>query len=283
MHISTLQAKHPIGVFDSGIGGLTVAQGIAHALPNEQIVYFGDTAHMPYGEKSAEAIQGYSVKICQFLLQHQCKIIVIACNTASSVAVELLQEQMAGRVTVINVIDPVVEAVKQSGIGRVGVLATQRTTKTGVYPHKISLASPGVKVMAKAAASLASIIEEGMFHSAHTMKAIMDYYLSDPCLEQIEGLILGCTHYPIIKNHINNYYNGKVQIFDATETVAQAVKEQLRNQQLLCPDTRKAQHHFYVSDYTHSFEQATKIFFGTQVHLNHYPIWEMIEQITPLK
>ncbi|OWY23099.1 glutamate racemase [Sphingobacteriales bacterium UPWRP_1] len=282
MHTSAPQNIHPIGVFDSGIGGLTVAQGIARALPNEQIIYFGDTAHMPYGEKSAEAIQGYSVKICQFLLQQQCKIIVIACNTASSVAVELLQEHVAGKVAVINVIDPVVEAVKQSGIGRVGVLATQRTTKSGVYPHKIALTSPGVQVMAKAAASLASIIEEGMFNSAHTMKAIMDYYLSDPCLEKIEGLILGCTHYPIIKDHINNYYNGKVHIFDATETVAQTVKKQLQNRQLLYPGERAAHHHFYVSDYTRSFEQATQIFFGTRVHLNHYPIWEMIEQNTPL-
>lgn len=270
--------EQPIGIFDSGIGGLTVAQGIAQALPNEQIVYFGDTAHLPYGEKSAESIQGYTLRIADFLLQHNCKVIVIACNTASAVAFDLLKEHLSGRVPLVNVIDPMVTAVAQSGIQHVGVLATQRTTKSGVYPEKLKRVAPTINVVAKAAGSLASIIEEGMFRNPLTMQAIMDYYLSDPNFKHIEGIILGCTHYPIIKNHITNFYKGNVLVFDSTNLVAAEVKKQLIDCKLLFNETRTAQHQFYVSDYTQSFEQATRIFFGKQVNLHHYPIWEEFGQ-----
>lgn len=266
--------EQPIGIFDSGIGGLTVAQGIAQALPFEQIIYFGDTAHLPYGEKSAESIQGYTLKIADFLLQQHCKLIVIACNTASAVAYDLLAQHLSGRVPLVNVIDPMVTAVAQSGIRRVGVLATQRTTKSGVYPEKLKRAAPMLNVFAKAAGSLASIIEEGMFRNPVTMQAIIDYYLSDPQFKHIEGIILGCTHYPIIKNHITNFYKGAVRVFDSTDVVAAEVQKQLISYKLLFEHERKVQHHFYVSDYTQSFEQATQIFFGNQVHLHHYPIWE---------
>ncbi len=272
-----LLPSHPIGIFDSGIGGLTVAQAIAQMLPNEQIIYFGDTAHMPYGEKSAEAIQHYSLKISEFLRQKQCKIIVIACSTASAVAYELLQSQLGHKIDVINVIDPVVRAVAQSGISRVGVIATQRTTKSGVYPQKLLQHNNQISIAAKATGSLASVIEEGMFKDPITMQAIMRYYLSnDPQFTHIEGIILGCTHYPLIKQHILQLYNNQIQVFDATVTIAQEVEQVLAQRQLLRADKTDPHHHFYVSDFTQSFEQATQIFFGKHIHLNHYPIWELL-------
>ncbi len=267
--------SHPIGIFDSGIGGLTVAQAITHLLPNEQVIYFGDTAHMPYGEKSAEAIQYYSLKIADFLIQQQCKLIVIACSTASAVANEILVNRIGKQIPIINVIDPVVEAVLQSGIGSVGILATQRTTKSDVYPQKLRQKNETIKVAAKATGSLASIIEEGMYKSPETMSAIMNYYLSDLQFSNLEGIILGCTHYPLIKQFISNFYSHQIRIFDATDTVAQEVYSRLVGLNLLCQTERVVKHHFYVSDYTQTFEDASQIFFGKHIYLNHYPIWEL--------
>ncbi|QQS27853.1 MAG: glutamate racemase [Sphingobacteriales bacterium] len=269
------ETQCPIGIFDSGIGGLTVAQAIVKLLPNEQLIYFGDTAHMPYGEKSAEAIQQYSLKISEFLIQKKCKIIVIACSTASAVAYETLVKQISGKIPVINVIDPVVDAVLFSGIKSVGVLATQRTTKSNVYPEKLRQRNDSIYVTAKATGSLASIIEEGMYKSPDTMKAIMSYYLSDNNFSKPEGIILGCTHYPLIKQFITDFYKYPISIFDSTETVAKVVKDLLADLGLLSLNFRKEEHHFYVSDYTQTFEDASKIFFGEQIHLNHYPIWEL--------
>lgn len=265
--------NNPIGIFDSGIGGLTVASAIHKVLPNESIVYFGDTAHMPYGDKSSDAIKYYSIRIADFLLKQQCKIIVIACNTASSIAFEAVKKHIADKVPVISVIDPV--AIKVAALyknTRVGVIATKGTIKTDMYAKKITALNHTIQVQSVATPLLAPMIEEGFFNNKIS-KTIINSYLSKNKLKKIESLILACTHYPLIKPEIEEYYKGKVKIIDSADIVAEAVLNKLAEFNLL-QTSNKPDMQFYVSDYTKSFEETSKLFFKHKIKLSHYPLWE---------
>lgn len=259
----------PIGIFDSGIGGLTVARAIKKLLPNESMIYFGDTAHLPYGDKSEAAIQAYSIKIANVLLEKGCKVIVIACNSASSAAYELLTEYVRKDTRIINVIDPMVSLVSQNFEGKkVGLIGTKRTVQSGVYARKIAEADKGISLQSLATPLLAPMIEEGFFNNQISHEIIAQY-LADKELEGIEGLILACTHYPLIKKEISQFYDGKMNILDSSEVVAQALKEHLEKQNLLNPGT-SGKDHFLVSDYTESFESSARMFFHHDVHLEKY-------------
>jgi glutamate racemase len=269
MHTSQ---QRPIGIFDSGIGGLTVARAICDLLPSESIVYFGDTAHLPYGDKSEAAIQAYSVKIADVLLRKGCKVIVIACNSASSAAYELLKEY-ARNVKIINVIDPMVDWVVNHYPGKtVGLIGTKRTVQSNVYARKIEEAGKKITLHSLATPLLAPMIEEGFFDNQISHEIIAQY-LSDPEFEHIEALILACTHYPLIKDEISQYYNHRIQVLSSPEIVASALKEYLTIHDLLSPGPAPA-HHFLVSDYTESFEASTRIFFQRTVQLEKYAMWE---------
>lgn len=260
--------KHqPVGVFDSGIGGLTVANAISKQLPNEQLIYFGDTAHMPYGDKSKELIRLYASRITDFLLnEQQCKAIVIACNTASAAAYELLRDQFRGSVPVINVIDPMIEAViADDTVKKVGIIATKTTVGSGVYQEKFSRRKPGLDFSAVATPLLASMIEEG-YYNDNISRAVLESYLSAGELKDIDALVLACTHYPLIKNEIDSIYNHKVKLFDSAEVVAAKLKWVLEKEGL-ASEMKTAEDLFYVSDFTESFERTTKIFYGHQIHL----------------
>ena len=244
----------PIGIFDSGIGGLTVAAAIHRIFPNEQLIYFGDTEHLPYGDKSPEAIRSYSLNIGRFLLGQNCKMIVIACNTASSHAYQTLVAELGDQVPIVNVIDPVVDAlIKAQKYHRVGIIGTKSTVQSGLYALKIAHIDPTIKVSSLATPLLAPMIEEGFFNNniSHT---VIESYLSSPKLKNIDSLVLACTHYPLIKAEISDYYEGKVDIINTAEIVAQFVKDQLAKLELLNPLPVKS-HRFYVSDYTKSFEK----------------------------
>ena len=263
----------PIGIFDSGIGGLTVAQAILSELPNERLVYFGDTAHLPYGDKSTAAIQAYSVKICDLLIRQQCKVILIACNSASAAAYELVKEYVGSKAKVLNVIDPIVSYVGDAYQNKtVGLIGTKQTVNSNVYRKKIDELDKGIELKSHATPLLAAMIEEGFFNDSIS-ESVIHTYLSDPDLAGIEALILGCTHYPLIKKQIEGYYKGEVDVLDASQIVAQHVKAYLE-QNNLASDKLVGEHHFYVSDFTRSFEESTRIFFKRQVHLEHYPLWE---------
>ncbi|MGV3539605.1 MAG: glutamate racemase [Rufibacter sp.] len=265
--------ERPIGVFDSGIGGLTVAKAIKAHLPQEQLVYFGDTAHLPYGDKSTAAIQAYAVKICDLLLRQNCKIILIACNSASAAAYELVREYVGSKAHVLNVIDPVVEYVGQQFIGKtVGLIGTKQTVNSNVYKKKIDQLDKGIQLKSLATPLLAPMIEEGFFNNTIS-ESVIQTYLSDPALNGIEALILGCTHYPLVKEQITAYYKGQVQVLDASELVARHVGQVL-TQLDMAAARLQGEPHFYVSDYTVSFEASTQIFFQKKVNLEHYPLWE---------
>lgn len=266
--------NQPIGIFDSGIGGLTVANAVSKLLPNEQLIYFGDTAHMPYGDKSKELIRSYATTITDFLLyQKKCKAIVIACNTASAAAYEVLRDHYKGVVPVINVIDPMIEAViADDEIKKVGIIATKTTVTSGVYQEKLTRRKPALQYSAFATPLLASMIEEG-FYNNNISHAVLQNYLGNEALNGIDALVLACTHYPLIKNEIAAFYNHQVKIFDSAEVVAQKLKWVLEKEQLLS-SSKAGEDIFYVSDYTESFERATQIFFGHKINLNLCNIWK---------
>lgn len=261
----------PIGIFDSGIGGLSVARAIKHKLPNEQLIYFGDTAHLPYGEKSATAIRHFVTEISRFLKNKGCKALVVACNSASSVLHEL-EEWHFDQHMVMNVIDPAASFVALHPTSRkIGVIGTKKTVLSGIYEERIHQINPGKEVIALPTPLLAPMIEEGYFNDSIS-STIIHSYLSYPDFSDIDTLILGCTHYPLIRNQIESFFKHKVALVDSSELLPQQLKSLLEERQLL-NDSPKAPDHFYVSDYTRSFEQAARIFFGSEVKLEKADIW----------
>ena len=270
--MGNLHKDQPIGIFDSGIGGLTVAHAIKKLMPFENLIYFGDTAHLPYGDKSEAAIQAYSVKIADVLLEHNCKVIVIACNSASSSAYELLKEYVRKDVKVINVIDPMVNWVGENYHDcAIGLIGTKRTVQSGIYAKKIDSLKQNITIHSLPTPLLVPMIEEGFFNNKISHDLI-DIYLKDPILENIKALILGCTHYPLIQNEINVLYGNRVEVLDSSEVVARALYEYLKSQGLISSQGH-GQDHFLVSDFTESFEASTKLFFRESVHLEKSTLW----------
>lgn len=258
--------EKPIGIFDSGIGGLTVAKAVSKILPNERFIYFGDTAHLPYGDKSKEAIQRYSKAITKFLLANNCKAIVIACNTASAVSYKYLRDKYQGTIPIINVIDPIIEEVVRFGNHKkVGLIATRTTVASGVYQEKMSRRNPLVEMAVLPTPLLAPMIEEG-FSKDKISKSVIENYLSNPIFEGIDGLILGCTHYVLIKDEINEFFNGRIKLYDSTDIVALKMKQIFEKEEMLC-DSKHGINHFYVSDITEGFQDSTLRFYGDNLKL----------------
>ncbi len=268
-----MHPNSPIGIFDSGIGGLTVAAAIHRLLPNESLVYFGDTAHFPYGDKSPSRIESYGVGISDFLLQQGCKMIVIACNTASAHAFKAVTKHVGAKAIVVNVIDPASQIVAQRyPSGRVGVIATRGTIQSGIYPRKIKKYSSGTEVTSLATPLLAPMIEEGFFNN-RISRTVIHSYLEKKSLQNIQAIILGCTHYPLIRKEIEEYYKGNVDVVDSAEMVALTVRERLENTGLLS-DQLHPSLRFLVSDFTESFESSATYFFPEKVNLEECDIWK---------
>jgi glutamate racemase len=268
----SLDKSQPIGIFDSGVGGLTVANAIKNILPSETLIYFGDTAHLPYGDKSKETIINYSSRISEFLLEQQCKIIVIACNSASSNDYNEIAKKVGNKVSVINVIDPVIDYINslQNQI-KLGVIGTKSTIDSKTYPKKIHAKNPYIPVASLATPLLAPMIEEGFIFD-DISNAIIRKYLSDKKLKDINALILGCTHYPIIKNQINKYYDFNVNIIDSSKIVAEHVRNVLREKNLLNTGKTK-ENKFYVSDYTSYFKKLSTMFFEEEIEMEKIWFW----------
>lgn len=259
-------SKQAIGVFDSGMGGLTVAKEIKRILPEENILYFGDTMHLPYGDKSKETIVGYSQKIADFLLRENCKSIVVACNTASSYAFSELKEQVPKGFHVFDVISPVAEKVAFELHQKIGVIGTKATVNSGIYKQKIWKLNRHLKVVEFATSLFVPIIEEG-FTGTSISRDTIDAYLSNKKLQDIDSLILGCTHYPLLSNEIGKYFGGKVQIINSPLIVANAIKSALKANDLLNQSAEKPTYTFYVSDMTKSFQKQAQRFFGKEIGL----------------
>lgn len=263
---SHLSANQPIGIFDSGVGGLTIAKEIKRVLPHENLIYYGDTKHLPYGEKSREAIIGYSTKITEFLLEKNCKAIVIACNSATANALKEVLELVNHKVPVIDVINPVAEKVSYEIHNNVGVIATKATVNSGLYKKSIRKHNKFIKVDELATPLLVPAIEEG-FRNHPITNSIIYNYLSNNKLKNIETLILGCTHYPLLLNEIKQFYGSRVRVIDSPSIVANELKTILEKHHLLNEIEKDPTYQFYLSDITKNFEKISKKFFGNSIDL----------------
>lgn len=263
--------NQPIGIFDSGVGGLTVASAIKQLLPRENLIYFGDTAHLPYGDKSAELIKYYSSKITEFLLDRDCKVVLVACNSASATAYDALKNEFRDRTILIDVIDPVVRYLSTTGFKKIGVIGTKRTISSETYEKKLKKEVPGLSVVSMATPLLVPMIEEGFIFD-DISNAIIRTYLSDDSLAGIQALILGCTHYPIIKNQISKIFNFNIEIIDSARVVSSVLKETLEKNDLL-RESGTAKDQFFISDYTPFFEKIARMFFEGNINLKKADIW----------
>jgi glutamate racemase len=263
--------NQPIGIFDSGVGGLTVAHAIKQILPGESLIYFGDTAHLPYGDKSEEAIRFYSGKITEFLLNHNAKVVLVACNSASASAFEFLKEEFGSKTILLDVIDPVVDYISTRKFGKIGVIGTKRTISSGTYEQKVTAKSPETSIVSLATPLFVPMIEEGFIFD-DISNAIIRTYLTNESLAGIQALILGCTHYPIIRNQINKFFNFNIEVVDSARIVSGILRETLEEKSLL-NDSGNVKDHFYVSDYTYYFEKIARMFFEGEINLSKADIW----------
>jgi glutamate racemase len=274
-HPSFLLSSLPIGIFDSGVGGLTVYRALHEHLPNEHFVYLGDTARVPYGTKSMATVERYAVENAQFLAAHGIKLLVVACNTASALALPAIRQALD--IDVVGVIGPGARAavVQRAGRARtqarIGVIATESTVQSGAYTQAIEKADPAASVIERACPLFVPLAEEG-WADKEVARTIADTYLKD-LQSKIDTLVLGCTHYPILKDVIQDVVGAQVELIDSGEATAGEVKLLLKEKGLagppavtgalerqLCDDLD----HFYVTDAAERFARVAELFLGSK-------------------
>lgn len=253
-----------MGVFDSGIGGLTVAKSMFEILPNENIIYLGDTARLPYGTKSKETVIKYSIEIAKFLLNKNVKMIVVACNTASSVALPYLRK--LSNVPVIGVIKPGCKAaISATDNYRIGVIGTLGTIQSYSYKTQIHKFDRNIEVFSKACSLFVQLAEDGWTENK-IAELIAKEYLSEFKEFKIDTLILGCTHYPILKKVISKILGKKIKLIDSGEETAKEVKRLLEQFHLFNNKKKPGKHKFYVTDFQKKFKDISERFLGQPLH-----------------
>ncbi|HRZ14194.1 MAG TPA: glutamate racemase [Candidatus Omnitrophota bacterium] len=254
--------KSAIGVFDSGVGGLTVVKELINHLPGENIVYFGDTARVPYGIKSKETVIRFSIENILFLLKQDVKLICVACNTASSLALPSIRHHF--RIPIVGVIGPAAkEAVYATRNKRIGVIGTRGTIKSRTYENEIRLLDPQIKVTAVACPLFVPFVEEGVF-KGEVINKVAQTYLKPFKDNRVDTLILGCTHYPIIKPVIRQIMGDQVTLIDSAKQVALEIKNILTADRMLNKGAR-GKHGFYVSDNPEWFSGLARTFLGKPI------------------
>ncbi len=256
------KCNKPIGVFDSGLGGLTVVKQIIKYLPHEDIVYFGDTARVPYGTKSRASIVRFSCENTKILLKHKVKAVVVACNSSSAYALHVLHKKFD--VPVIDVIEPGAGgAVAATENKRIGVIATSATVASQAYIRAIHAIDPQIKVYQQACPLFVPIIEHG-WSSKGVTQTVAAEYLKSLNKAKVDTLILGCTHYPLIKNVLRKV-NRNVKLIDSAQMVAKAVKDVLMQKDLISVSKRKGRPTFLVSDHPQDFKRIARGFLGEEI------------------
>lgn len=257
-----------IGIFDSGIGGLTVVKSLMEKLPGYNMIYFGDTARTPYGSKSPETVVRYALENTDFLLKQGAKLIVMACNTASSVAADRVAENYD--IPIFEVVTPATEqAVKISNTLTIGVIGTRATVKSGIYEHKIMALKPDAKVYSAACPLLVPLVEEGWMKKPETVM-IIKKYLYPLKVRQIDTLILGCTHYPLLKDKIQRKIGKRVHIIDSSIAIAENVKFFLDTHPEVDKQLSKNNaFRLFVSDITEQFGKTARTTLRRNVRLEH--------------
>lgn len=259
--------SRPIGVFDSGIGGLTVVRALTHHLPHENIVYFGDTARVPYGPKSSQVVREYAAQDTDVLLEHDVKMIVIACNTVSAVALDVVQKK--ARVPVVGVIIPGAQAAARASTKkRIGIIGTMGTVASNAYPNALRQLDPGIQSFSQACPLFVPLAEEGWTEHKAT-ELIAKEYLFPLTLEKIDTLILGCTHYPLLRTIIGNVVHHGVALIDSGEATAESVVHLLDELGLRNTSKLKPNLQFFVSDVPHKFTEVGERFLGQKLGRVH--------------
>jgi len=270
--VSEYGEPRPIGVFDSGLGGLTAVRELFRVLPDERVVYFGDTARVPYGSKSRETVTRFSLEIARFLLRQDIKCLLVACNTASSYALETLKQRLD--IPVVGVIDPAVGVAVTAGPPRpagaaprrVGVIGTQATVASGAYATAVERVAPGTRVVSCACPLFVPLIEEGWLEHPVT-RGVAEEYLAELRREPPDSLILACTHYPLIAPLLQSLLGPGVRLVDSGAEAALATAGLLRRRGLLAAPAGEGgpAHHFYLSDERLSFASVARAFLGREL------------------
>ena len=258
-----MKSNRPIGIFDSGLGGLTVAKEVIKALPHESIIYFGDTARVPYGTKSKKTIEKFSSQNVNFLTKKGVKIIVVACNTSCSLTLNLLKRTF--KIPIVGVIEPgVKQALLKTKNGKIGVIGTRATVLSGAYQKTLSRYGKKIKVFAVACPLFVPLVEEGWLGKKVT-KTIAYNYLRPLIEKKIDSLILACTHYPLIKTTIAGTMGPKVQLIDSARAVATEVKRILDKKNLVAAGCHRPKYKFFVSDEPRIFAKEGSKFLGRKI------------------
>lgn len=246
--------NRPIGIFDSGVGGLTVVKQVIKVMPNEKIIYFGDTARVPYGSKSKETVTKFSSQIIRFLKTKQVKAIIIACNTVSSNCYEQLVSEFPD-IPILGVVKPGVEScVKATQNNVVGVIGTQATINSGAYEKGIKKSNPSITVYSRACPLFVPLAEEGWTDN-EIARMTAEAYIKELLDKGIDSILLGCTHYPLLKKCISQVVGEKVTIVDPAKATAYKMMEFLTENNMLC-DNQRGEHTFYVSDNNQQFDKV---------------------------
>lgn len=263
VNIGAEMVERPVGVFDSGVGGLTVVSQLFRILPQEDIIYFGDTAHLPYGSKSKEVVTRFSLNIANFLKAQKVKIIVVACNTASSFALSSLREKI--ELPVIGVIEPGTQAaIDTTRNFKIGIIGTEGTINSRAFEEVLKKIDRNVKVFSQACPLFVPLVEEDSLDKPWT-KQIAEEYLSPLKDKGIDTLILGCTHYPLLKELLGRIMGQEISLIDTAEATAKAVERRLGEKNLLRKGNRKAAYKFFVSDDPEKFLQLGRRFLGKSI------------------
>jgi glutamate racemase len=261
--LSTEEIQKPIGVFDSGIGGLTVVKRLAATLPNENIIYFGDTARVPYGSKSNATVIDYATQDTRFLLSKNVKAVVVACNTVSSVAIPELKKMF--NIPVIGMIEPGAKmALEKSAAKIIGVIGTRATINNKAYSAELKKLELSAVVYEKPCPLFVPLAEEGWTDHEATYK-IAEEYLQELRNKKIDTLILGCTHYPILSNVIQKVIGKDVNLIDSGVASAEIIKEELKYKGMLNDSERQGVLEFYVSDIPTKFKEVAELFLGREI------------------
>jgi len=252
-----------IGIFDSGVGGLTVLKEVVRALPQEDTIYLGDTARVPYGTKSPETVVRYSRQIARYLLQRDIKLLVVACNTASAVALAALQQEFS--IPIVGVIEPGARAAADATrSGKVGVIGTAATVASSAYTKAIKRINPDIEVISRACPLFVPLAEEGWVDN-EVARLTAKSYLGDLKQHGVDTLVLGCTHYPILKSVIAEVMGPGVTLVDSAEQTALTVARILSEQELLRPKGEQGNHHYYVTDIPAGFIRVGNRFLGGEL------------------
>jgi len=261
--LNFMEKAKPIGVFDSGIGGLTVVRQIASTLPNESIVYFGDTARVPYGSKSNDTVIEYALQDAHFLIEKNVKAIVVACNTVSAIALNVLKEKFT--VPIIGMITPGSQlALKHSQTKRIGVIGTRATISNHAYLNELKKHDSEVEVFEQACPLFVPLAEEGWTDHEAT-KLIAEEYLKELCDLDIDTLVLGCTHYPILSKIIQQVIGDKVNLIDSGVASAEIVRQEINRIGLETNSHALGYQDFYVSDIPTTFKKVAELFLGQSI------------------